>query len=505
MAVRPLLLAALVATACVPCSARAAEPADAGFDPLAALVQSAKQATGHPSGTAIVVVRDGKIVYEGYFGFADLENRVPVASDTGFYIASSTKPLFALDVLLQEAAGRLDTGTTLQAMFPDLRFEGVDARAIAVRDLLVHTSGIDNAPLTWASAYSGIHDQDSLAKLVAASGADAEAPRGSFRYSNVGYNLTSLWSSRVLDLPWQQSLRDAVFAPLGMQRSSAYASDAARHGWPLAKPYSIASATPGEALYLRKADETMHAAGGVIATARDLARLLVAELEEGRVDGEQVFPAAVIARSQQDQAVVQDRYQDFERSGYAWGWYSGTYKQQRLLHHFGGFAGTHAHLSFMPAAGIGLVVLNNEDMLAPRLTSLVADYVYGQLLGDAGTHDRVAARFAELEAETVRMQASLPARRAALQARTWQLSLPRKAYAGRYRGEALGELVVEVDDAGAMRLQWGRVASVATAMEAADTVRVEFVPNSGQGVRFTVDAGRATGLEFAGLRFDRVD
>jgi CubicO group peptidase (beta-lactamase class C family) len=503
MTSRSLLLAAGLALASP--AALATASADIDLAPLAELVAASKNATGHPSGTAIVVVRDGRIVYEGYFGLADLEDGVPVTADTGFYIASSTKPLFALGVLLQEAAGRLDTGTTLQAMFPQLRFAGVDAQAIRVRDLLVHVAGIDNEPLAWACAYSGIHDPDSLAKLVAASRPDAEAPHGSFRYGNVGYNLTSLWSSRVLGRPWQQDLRDTVFVPLGMRRSSAYASDAARHGWPLAKPYSIASATPGEALYLRKADETMHAAGGVIATARDLSRLLVAELEEGRVDGQQVFPAAVIAHSQQDQAVVQDRYQDFERSGYAWGWYSGSYKGQRLLHHFGGFAGTHAHLSFMPAAGIGLVVLNNEDMMAPRLTSLVADYVYGRLLGDADTHARVAARFAELEAEVVRMQASLPARRAALLARAWQLSLPRQAYAGRYRGEALGELVVEVDDAGTLRLHWGRVASVATAMEAADTVRVEFVPNSGQSVHFTVDAGRVTGLGFAGLRFERID
>lgn len=243
----------------------------------------------------------------------------------------------------------------------------------------------------------------------------------------------------------------------------------------------------------------------MIATARDLARLLVAELEDGRVDGEQVFPAAVVTRSQQDQAVVEDRYQDFERTGYAWGWYSGRYKQQRMLHHFGGFAGTHAHLSFMPAAGIGLVVLNNEDTMAPRLTSLVADYVYGVLLGEAGIRARVAARFAELDASIAPLQASLPARRAALQARAWQLSLPRTAYAGRYRGEGLGELIVVVDAAGTMHLRWGRIASVATAMEAADTVRVEFVPNSGQGIVFTVESGRVTGLGFAGLRFDRVD
>lgn len=502
-----LRLAALLALASASTHAQPARQAGAVADlaPLAELVASAKRATGHPSGTAIVVVRDGRIVHEAYVGLADLAAGRPVTARTPFYIASATKPLFALNVLLQEAEGRLDTGATLQAMFPEARFEGFDARAVRARDLLVHTAGIDNPPLTWASAYSGIHDPASLAALVARSTPDPDAARGTFHYGNVGYNITSVWASRQLGMPWQQQLRQSVFAPLGMRRSTAYASEAERRGWAVARPYSIASSNPGQALYLRKHDETMHAAGGVIATARDLARLLVAELEDGRVDGRRVFPADVITRSQQDQTAVQDRYQDFERTGYAWGWYSGTYKQQRLLHHFGGFAGTHAHLSFMPKAGIGLVVLNNEDAMAPRLTSLVADYVYGQLLGEAGTHARVATRFSELEASIAQLQASLPARRATLQARRWQLSLPREAYAGTYRGVAPGALVVEVDAEGAMAIRWGRMASRATAMEAPDQVRVEFVPNSGQSVAFTVDGGRVTGLSFAGLRFERAD
>jgi CubicO group peptidase (beta-lactamase class C family) len=370
-----------------------------------------------------------------------------------------------------------------------------------VRDLLVHTSGLDNEPLVWATAYSGIHDDASLATLVAASVPDASSPRGHFNYGNVGYNITSVWTSRALRRPWQQQLRRAVFQPLRMRHSSAYASRAGA----VARPYSLASSTPDVPLYLQKADQTMHAAGGVIATAPDLARLLIAELDAGRVDGRQVFPAAVIARSQQDQASLDARYLDFARTGYAWGWYSGEYKQRRLLHHFGGFAGTHAHLSFMPDAGIGLVVLNNEDTLSPRLTSLIADHVYGRLLGDEATDTRVAARFAELDADIATLRASLPARRAALEARRWQLQRPRGAYAGRYRHALLGEVAVTVGADGGMHLAWGRVASRATAVEAPDQVRVEFAPNSGQVVQFASGDSGVASLAFAGMRFDRVD
>ena len=497
MAPRALILAACLAAS--PAASRAAPAVD--FEPLARLVEASKRAAAHPSGTAIVVVRDGGILYQGYFGQADIRARVPVTARTPFYIASATKPLFALSVLLEEASGRLDTRATLRSMFPDARFAGFDPTGVTVGDLLVHTSGLDNEPLAWATAYSGLHDPASLAALVAATYPHASAPHGSFDYSNVGYIIASAWTSRELGLPWQRQLQRTVFAPLRMRRSTAYASRAGD----VARPYSLASATPDAPLYLQKVDQTMHAAGGVIATAPDLARLLVAQLDAGRVDGRQVCPGAVIARSPEDQARLDERYLDFARTGYAWGWYTGEYKQRRLLHHFGGFAGTHAHLSFMPGTGIGLVVLNNEDTLAPRLTSLVADYVYGQLLGDAETGTRVAARFAQLDAEIATLRASLPARRAALEARRWQLRLPRAAYAGRYRHPLLGDVTVRLDAGGGMHLAWGRVASRATAVEAPDQVRVEFSPNSGQVVQFTSADGRVASLAFAGMRFDRVD
>lgn len=175
-----------------------------------------------------------------------------------------------------------------------------------------------------------------------------------------------------------------------------------------------------------------------------------------------------------------------------------------MLHHFGGFAGYHAHLSFMPEAGIALVVLNNEDMLAGRLTGLISDYVYGSLLKDPETATRVTARFSELNAEISQMRAGLAKRRAALDARPWALTLSKEAYAGTYHHSLLGDLKVALDEKGRMQLSWGRVSSIATGMEKPDQVRVEFVPNSGQVVSFHVENGRVTGATFDDMHLVRL-
>jgi len=370
------------------------------FDELDAAIRKTKAETRHASGTAIAVVKDGKIVHEAYFGFSDIEGKIPVTRSTNFYIASTTKPFYALNALLKAEEGKLDMQTTVQDMFPDIRFKGFDAKSVTVKDLLVHSSGIDNQPLVWATALSGVHDADSRRALVAASYPDSEAKAGTFRYSNVGYNITSVWLDRKLAMSWQDQLDKSIFKPLGMKHTSAYISRAVTKKWPLAKPYSFAAANPDNALYLEKSDNTMQAAGGLVSTAPDLAKFLIAQLEQGKYGGRQVFPTSVIAQSQIPQVKLDSRYLDFKRSGYAWGWYTGEYKGKSMLHHLGSFAGFHAHLSFIPEENIGLIVLNNEDVLSSRLTNLIADFAYGVLLDEPDVTSRTQVRFDELLAQS---------------------------------------------------------------------------------------------------------
>jgi len=471
------------------------------FAPLAALLQQSESAVGHPTGIAVAVVHEGKVVYQGYFGLADIARATPVTAQTDFYIASATKPFTALDVLLKAQRGRADLTMPMQAMFPRLRFDGIDATAVTLRDLLTHTSGIDNGPLVWATAFSGLHDPETLRALVARSGTDADAPRGTFKYTNVGYNIASVWLDTRFGRPWQDQLQQEVFQPLGMQRTSAYISQARAHGWTMALPYSLASDEPRTPLYLTKSDDTMQAAGGMVSTAPDLAKFLIAQLDPPAGNHPQL--ARAIVQSHAPQASLDAHYLDFARSGYAWGWYIGDYKGHRMLHHFGGFAGFHAHLSFMPDERAGLVMLCNEDMLCPRLASLVADYVYGVLLGQAGNGATVAKRFAALPGQAAKLRQAVHTQRAAILARPWQLTLPREAYAGTYANDLLGTMRIDVDSHGSLAIRWGRLHSIATGYPRDDQVRVELVPNSGNVLAFQLDGDKVVAVRLEDMTFVR--
>ena len=67
---------------------------------------------------------------------------------------------------------------------------------------------------------------------------------------------------------------------------------------------------------------------------------------------------------------------DYVRTGYGLGWQVGRYRDDVLIHHFGNFSGSRAHVSFMPERGLGVAVLVNEDAVAGELADLVANYAY---------------------------------------------------------------------------------------------------------------------------------
>jgi CubicO group peptidase (beta-lactamase class C family) len=473
--------------------AQTLQPQD--FAELEQAIASIKTQAGLPFGSAIALVHNGKLIYQHHSGYADIQRRQAVSSDTAFYIASATKPFTALAFLLLAQQGKVNLEQSLQQMWPKQQFQHVDASRITLRQLLTHQSGLDNQPLVWASAYSGIYNMESMTQLVTASVPDPEAKLGEFRYGNIGYNIAGLWLDQTSDVAWQEQLQQLIFDPLKMQHSSARQSKAAQ--WPLALPYSLMKTA--EPLYLQKTDATMHAAGGMFATAGDLATFLLAQMPAAKSP----LPAAVITKSQQAQVSTDSSYGDFQRNGYAWGWYTGPYKGQAMLHHFGGFPGYSAHLSFLPEQQMGLVILLNEDLLSRDLNNLIADYCYGLLLGDSGTKTRVQAGFTKLQEKLAQLPQMKQAQQQKIQGRKTLLTLPRDAYRGRYLHPQLGEMTVSLNPQQQLIFHWGALDAVATGFDEPDTLRLELVPNSGDVLTFAVENGAVRQLTFSGMTFSK--
>jgi CubicO group peptidase (beta-lactamase class C family) len=479
------------------------------FTLLTKFIEQTKKVSGLESGTAVAIVKDGKVVYQNNFGYSDIANKKLVTKDTYFYVASTTKPFYSMSTLIDINNKQLKADDTLATLFPKGSFKMLPdeiANQVTVKDLLVHGSGIENETLGWAVAYTGLHDLEARKRMLFETTKPLEKVKyGEFDYTNFGYNLLSVWYDENHQISWQESIQKNVYTPLGMKHTTSIMSKARSSGWDIARPYSFVNNDKNEALYLEKVDKTMHSAGGMVTSATDMAQMVIAQLDQGKINGKQVLPANIIKQSQEQQIKTKGNFDEFVRDGYAWGWYTGDYKGQRMLHHLGGFAGTHALISFMPEKNIGVVILNNEGYLSRRMTGVATSIAYGILLGETNIELEAKKGLDKIEGVVEKFPKMKAAHIKKLNSRPWKLSKPKVDYVGIYKHPLLGKIKIELDDKGAFHYSWGQLKSIAQAFTKQDTMRVELIMFSGYPVQFQFTDNKVSSLIFDGNTFEKLN
>ncbi|HKY60267.1 MAG TPA: serine hydrolase [Gemmatimonadota bacterium] len=490
----------LTLLAAVPASGQDANDWRADVDGFAARLVDA----GLVPGMGLAVTRGDSIVHVAAYGLADQETGRRIDPATAFYIASSTKALTATAVVLLADRGEIDVDAPVTRYLPALRLQApLEADSVSIESLLTMTHGIeDGGPVILRTAYTGEFTPELLIELLADYG-PAESGRA-FAYGNLGYNILGLVLDPDDSEGWKEVVRREVLDPLEMEETTARVStlDPER----LAMPHSV---VPGEGfrrVALAKADANLHAAGGHFTTPRDLARFVAAHVGGGTLEGRRVFPAAAIASTHRTHAEQDREFGPFHRYGWGYGWDLGTFEGDTIVHRFGSFSGYRSHVSFMPAHGIGVIVLVNGDGPASRAADLMATYMYDRLLEKPDVADGYDARLAELVAGAVEYAEGLSRNLAERRARQTLLPHPLEAYAGAYEHPALGRMEWRIVD-DRLEVSMGVAESEAEVYAAAqDQLRVELT-GGGEVIAFTFPegGGPAESLEYNGFTLRRAD
>ena len=128
---------------------------------------------GAINGATALIVHDGKIVYHKSFGYADMEAKKPMTNDAIFRIASQTKAITSVAVMMLYEEGKFMLDDPVSQYIPEFKnprvldkFNKEDTtyttvaakREITIRDLLTHTSGIGYAQIGSAEA-NAVYDK----------------------------------------------------------------------------------------------------------------------------------------------------------------------------------------------------------------------------------------------------------------------------------------------------------------------------------------------------------
>jgi CubicO group peptidase (beta-lactamase class C family) len=314
----------------------------------------AQMALNHIPGLAVAVVKEGRVVKMQAYGMANLEWQQPVDVDTAFQLASSTKPLTGILLMRLVEQGQLSLDESITHYLPDAP---ATWRPITLRHLAGHASGIPDDIDVPAGA--------SLAEYVRAAGQRAlvHPPGARADYGIAGYIVLRHIIERVGGGDFKQLLRLHVLDPLAM-------SSTAFDGASVQGDIRTADLVPRRAgIYEWDQDrqrnfsflfgERGYAAGGLLSSARDLSRLLVA------LDG-----VTLLKREFRDQMWQPMTLGDGRANSFAVGWAISDVDGRRGVGHSGGPA--LSDLLLLPEQRLGVVVLANAERMYPYLARGVA-------------------------------------------------------------------------------------------------------------------------------------
>lgn len=271
----------------------------------------------------VLIARQGKIIYQNTFGWADYLHRDSLRIDSRFELASVSKPMTALAILQLVEKGKVNIDTLISAYFPNLPYEG-----ITVRQLLTHRSGLPNYIYTvdhlWKDKKKGMTNEEAIALMTEAGPARYGAPDGRFHYNNSNYMLLASIVEQVSGQSFETYMQEHIFKPAGMKNTAALPkkgyekvpTDVIGHDkvWRRSVVQDFLDGTIGDK--------------GIYSTVQDL-YLLDRALKDGRLLGKELLDSAYMPRSDAKRGLF----------SYGYGWRTFSPEGVKVVYHPGWWHG----------------------------------------------------------------------------------------------------------------------------------------------------------------------
>ncbi|WP_298792257.1 serine hydrolase domain-containing protein [uncultured Allomuricauda sp.] len=433
---------------------------------------------------SISVQKDGKPFFMKSYGYSNVEAKTKATPETSYYIASMTKSFVGLLAAKLDADGIIDLDEPIVDYKPIKDFKDRSLfEGVTIRDLLSHTSGIENAYLTAKFASIGEYDYEHMYKLLEVK-TEARSNK-KYRYDNFGYNVFDLILKDEFGLSWKDLLKKEIFKPLKMKHTSANISEARKKHWNLAIPYaSINDEELPREVSTQKNDDTFQAAGGMISSIQDMEKYLLLYLHEGALDNKILFKKEIIQTSIKPNVKTNGRKYLFKSEGYGLGWHTGLFDDKVVNYHGGSYDGFRSYMSFLPKEKMGVVTLTNENHLGDNVSDLVTSFIYDLMLGNINSASEYSDKVNEVVERAAELQAGYRKGQERMAKRSWTLMHDFDNYIGIYRNKHLGDLIITTDGKGNIKAKLGISEAIASPSSNDESIRVEFKNLRGENILF---------------------
>lgn len=244
------------------------------------------------AGAVTVVVTKDKMLHQEATGLADLASKRPMTADTLFWIASMSKPVTGVAILMLLDEGKLKATDPVAKYLPEFAtLKSPSPAHITITQILTHTSGLGEADQEKALKAKTLAD---LVPLWLAAPMQYE-PGEKWKYTQSGINA----ASRIVEVVSGQSfdvfVQERLFTPLGMKDTTFYPSDEQRKrqatGYAKNKDTGTLEPAPARVPYEGTRNRPPQGNGGLYSTPHDYARFCQMLLGGGTFEGRRYLSA----------------------------------------------------------------------------------------------------------------------------------------------------------------------------------------------------------------------
>jgi CubicO group peptidase (beta-lactamase class C family) len=312
-------------------------------------------------GAAILVAKDGKVIFRKGYGLASTAPDKPVTPDMVFRIGSITKQFTSTAILKLAEQGKIDLKADITTYLTGFSAPG---KTVTVEHLLNHTSGIKSytsLPDAMSKKGSYISPADMI-KIIQAQPSDF-APNDQWRYNNSGYFLLGAIIEKVSGMTYGEYVAKNLFKPAGMK--SSYTDDSSLPA-NSTKGYQKSGGTEFVASdYVHPS--IPYSAGAIFSTVDDLWKW-----------NQAIFNYKLVKKESLEMAWTPTKLNNGKLVGYGYAWQLGRLGDAKVIGHGGAIDGYLTMEIYVPDQEIYVCILSNSMTVNPEeYTYQVAEIVAG--------------------------------------------------------------------------------------------------------------------------------
>jgi len=341
---------------------------------------------GAPPGLSLAVAKDSAMVYNKAFGLADGPNRVAANPETVYQWMSLSKIATATAIIQLHERGSLDIHDEVSTYLPffKVQYPSDGSEKITIRHLLNHSSGLPDLQGVFDMFHMEGESPPAQAALVKKALADNSKlkfePGSHGTYINTGYLVLSAIVETVSGQSFRDYVVEHIFQPLGMEHTDYVYSEemlrlAAVGSQPNAAIVNVIVALSSDRfdaairetvdgrMWYKRFHLDFPGVGGVISSASDAARFVMAFLNGGELDGACILsPESVAMMTRQENIVEVKAGPTSVYTGlrHGLGWWTWPNGERLRIMHTGGGPGFAAIMLLYPEEHLGIILLGNE-------------------------------------------------------------------------------------------------------------------------------------------------